>query len=379
MARVKLTEYDTKRLVFPALKVFQATTSTRSQEIIDFFGSIPLVVKVDQGIKKRGKQGLVAVNLSPPEIIGKIREWSDLQFTNFLVEPVVAHAPSAENFLSLLRTRYGWNTLYSPQGGIDIEANWDSVTSRVPRSLQAKISTLLLPNLDKLHLASLELNPFLINDHGALIPLDAAAEIDDASLGLAELAQYNLRAVADRASHPSELAIAKLDASTPASLKFKLINPQGRIWMLLSGGGASLVLADEVADLGLGGELANYGEYSGAPTADDTYTYTKIIIAQLLKSKIKNQKSLALIIAGGVANFTDVEKTFRGLIRALEEKKSLLLKAKVKVFVRRGGPNEKKGLTIMRNFLAGSQLLGSVYGHDIALTQVIQDVKGYLS
>ena len=150
--------------------------------------------------------------------------------------------------------------------------------------------------------------------------------------------------------------------------------------MLLSGGGASLVLADEVADQDMGKDLANYGEYSGAPTDDDVYSYAKIILATMLhQPSTINHRPLALIIAGGVANFTDVAKTFKGLIRALDEKQVQLRKAKVKIFVRRGGPNEENGLALMRSFLTKSKLLGSIYGHATPLTQVISEVKEYLS
>jgi succinyl-CoA synthetase beta subunit len=211
------------------------------------------------------------------------------------------------------------------------------------------------------------MNPIIVRGDN-LIPLDMAAEVDDAGSGLIP--------VGARHASPAETQIQVLDASTPASLKFKLLNKHGSIWVFLSGGGASLVIADEVADLGLGKELANYGEYSGSPSDDDVYAYSKIILAQLLKTPAK--KKQAIIIAGGVANFTDVAKTFSGLIRALDERKHDLVKAGVKVFVRRGGPNEKKGLELMRNFLTNSELLGSVHGHDVALTQVVAEVKEYL-
>ena len=148
--------------------------------------------------------------------------------------------------------------------------------------------------------------------------------------------------------------------------------------MFLSGGGASLVLADEVADLGMGAELANYGEYSGAPSNDDVYSYAKIILQQLLSPYALQHVPKVIIIAGGVANFTDVASTFHGLIRALEEQKSALKKAHVKVFVRRGGPNETKGLEMMHTFLGQSGLLGSVHGHDTPLTQVVSEVHNYL-
>merc|ERR1712000_544611 len=57
-----------------------------------------------------------------------------------------------------------------------------------------------------------------------------------------------------------------LDAKTGASLKLTVLNPNGRVWTLVAGGGASVVYADAIASAGFADELANYGEYSGAPT-----------------------------------------------------------------------------------------------------------------
>ncbi len=53
-------------------------------------------------------------------------------------------------------------------------------------------------------------------------------------------------------------------------------------------------------------------------------------------------------MGGGIANFTDVAKTFTGIIRALKEYKEPLKKHKVKIYVRRGGPNYEEGLNKMR-------------------------------
>ena len=41
------------------------------------------------------------------------------------------------------------------------------------------------------------------------------------------------------------------------------------VWTMVAGGGASVVYSDTVADYGWGGELANYGEYSGAPSTEE--------------------------------------------------------------------------------------------------------------
>lgn len=60
-----------------------------------------------------------------------------------------------------------------------------------------------------------------------------------------------------------------------------------------------------------------------------------------------------LLIGGGIANFTDVAKTFTGIIQALEEYKDKLQKNHVKIYVRRG-PNYKEGLENMRRLGSGS-------------------------
>ncbi|XP_028108045.1 ATP-citrate synthase alpha chain protein 3-like [Camellia sinensis] len=99
---------------------------------------------------------------------------------------------------------------------------------------------------------------------------------------------------------------------TSASLKFTVLNPKGRIWTMVAGGGASVIYADTVGDLGYASELGNYAEYSGAP------------------------------------NFTDVAVAFNGIIRALREKESKLKAARMHIYVRRGGPNYQTGLAKMR-------------------------------
>jgi len=374
MSRQKISEFSAKTALYSAFNLdFQGlviTQDTPVSEITNHFGDTNLVVKVDQGIKKRGKLGLVKINLKPSEIPETIAAWAKQGWNSFLVEPVYEHDSTAERYLSLIRVRSGWQINYSRSGGVDIESNWDTITTTLPTKLEAFLNTTLIPRLDSHHISFLEMNP-IVERGDKIIPLDMAVEVDSAATDLPILP--------DRLLTESENEVAILDEHTPASLKFRLINPDGRIWMLLSGGGASLVLADEVADLGLGGELANYGEYSGAPSDDDVYSYTKIILKQMLSPLTFNLGPHALIIAGGVANFTDVKKTFSGIIRALNEQANELVKAKVKVFVRRGGPNEVAGLSAMHSFLASSNLLGSVYGHDISLTRVVSDVKEYLS
>lgn len=363
MARVKVSEYQAKKLLSQELglawKGLSATSKTTTEEILKVFPQEKLVVKVDQGVKKRGKQGLVKVNLTPAEAISFIKEHPDYQ--SFLVEPMFAHEKNEEHYLSLERVREGVKTLYSDKGGIDVEENWESVTDKIPTDLKDFVKK--LSNVfEKYNFSFLEINPLVVSEEGIAI-LDGALQVDDALLG-------NFEPIEEKGKSKLEKTIEQLDKNTPASLKCKLVNPDGSIWMLLSGGGASLVLADEVADQGFGKELGNYGEYSGSPSTEDTYLYTKAVIEALASSKAPKK---VLIIAGGVANFTDIAKTFKGVIQALDEEKSTLQSQNVKVFVRRGGPNQRKGLALMETFLFKNNLLGYIKGPEVPLTDVVDN------
>ncbi len=61
--------------------------------------------------------------------------------------------------------------------------------------------------------------------------------------------------------------------------------------------------------MGFAAELANYGEYSGAPSEQQTYEYAKTVLSLIIKEK--NPDGKILIIGGGIANFTNVAATFK--------------------------------------------------------------------
>ena len=106
-----------------------------------------------------------------------------------------------------------------------------------------------------------------------------------------------------------EAYIAEMDAKTGASLKLTVLNPQGRVWTLVAGGGASVVYADAIASAGFADELANYGEYSGAPTETQTYHYARTVLDLMLRAPL-HKEGKVLFIGGGIANFTNVSLFF---------------------------------------------------------------------
>ena len=102
-----------------------------------------------------------------------------------------------------------------------------------------------------------------------------------------------------------EAYIAEMDAKTGASLKLTVLNAQGRVWTLVAGGGASVVYADAIASAGFANELANYGEYSGAPTETQTFHYARTVLDLMLRAPL-HPEGKVLFIGGGIANFTNV-------------------------------------------------------------------------
>jgi ATP citrate (pro-S)-lyase len=73
-----------------------------------------------------------------------------------------------------------------------------------------------------------------------------------------------------------------------------------------------------------------------------TYQYAKTVIDLMCRHPHPDGK--LLIIGGGIANFTNVADTLKGIIKAIKEAEAKLKENNTKIYVRRGGPNYKEGL-----------------------------------
>ena len=284
-----------------------------------------------------------------------------------------------ESYFAIERTGSGNIVSYSPEGGIDIEQNADSVKKitqeeallELPEKLSIKKEYLekILKVFDECYFSFLEINPLVVIKSTPYL-LDAAVLVDSAGEFFAQGAWSNndIREYTGHEKSEEEIALQELSQNSQASFSFTILNKDGSVWTLLSGGGASIVVADEVTNLGMGKSLANYGEYSGNPNAEETYIYTKNVLSLMLRS---NAPKKVLIIGGGVANFTDIRHTFKGVIQALGEFAEKLQKNNVKVFVRRGGPHQEAGLSMMNKFLTDHKLLGQVTDQSMVLTDIV--------
>lgn len=385
MARVSISEYKAKRLLLgSAYTGWQVDNKNARKVVLKLPKSTTFVVKVDQGVKKRFKQGLLSVNVAKDQLERHIKNYTAKGYRQFLIEPYVPHLQTAERYLSLERVREGIKILYSLKGGVDIEDSSDSVLQAtyngkleiladIERALEVNAGFLegVVDKMNALHISFIEINPLLVVDSKPIL-LDCAAMVDSTASWFVGGEWSEDDFIEAGGGSPQELAVRQLSENSPSSLTLRVLNPNGSLFMLLSGGGASIALADEAFNLGFGAQIANYGEYSGNPTLEETYLYTKQILSLLLESEAKKK---ALVIAGGVANFTDVSATFKGIIQALDECKTKLKNQKIKVYVRRGGPNEAKGLAMMKDFLASAGILGSVAGsEELLVTPVRQAV-----
>ena len=167
-----------------------------------------------------------------------------------------------------------------------------------------------------------------------------------------------------------EKYISDMDAKTGASLKLTILNSQGRIWTLVAGGGASVVYADAIASAGFVSELANYGEYSGAPTETQTYNYAKTVLDLMLRAPT-HPDGKVLFIGGGIANFTNVASTFKGVIRALREVATVLNEHKTQIWVRRAGPNYQEGLKNIKGVAQELKLDMHVFGPEMHVSGIV--------
>ena len=420
MAQKGIREYDAKRIMAKGLSKFSEGSFTFEPHQVligpdtDFkklekdnpwLKREKLVAKPDQLFGKRGKNNLLFVNKTWSEVQKWIEERMNKKttitqttgettgvLTHFLVEQFVPH--DNEYYLAITTHRDHDTIHFSTKGGVDIESVWDSVVELdipilsdisekdvkgfLPKELGDKKQHIasfikaLYNMLVEYHFVYLELNPFTFVDKN-IIPLDCVAKVDD-------YASYQCAEKWGRLKFPSPFGLEKtkeeervddLDERTGASLKLTVLNPKGRIWNLVAGGGASVIYADTVADLGFADELANYGEYSGNPSTELTFEYTKTILDLMTRNKDKKGRSKFLIIGGGIANFTDVAKTFTGIIQAIEQYAEKLKKTNVQIYVRRGGPNYKEGLENMRKMGKRIGLPVEVYGPETHMTRIV--------
>lgn len=360
---------------------------------------------------------------------GKTQQVEHVQgvLRQFLVEPFVPHPEGTEYYICINSGRDGDEILFTHEGGVDVGdvdakaekilipvdlseyPSNEEIASTLLKKVPKGVHRVLIDFISRLYavyvdsqFTYLEINPLVVipNAEGTSAEvhfLDLAAKLDQtaefecgvkwavargpAALGMPVLKgdgkvsidagpPISFPAPFGREMSKEESYIAELDAKTGASLKLTVLNSQGRIWTLVAGGGASVVYADAIASSGFSEELANYGEYSGAPTETQTYHYARTVLDLMLRAPM-HPEGKVLFIGGGIANFTNVASTFKGVIRALREYAPTLIEHKTAIWVRRAGPNYQEGLKNIKAVGEELKLNMHVYGPDMHVSGIV--------
>lgn len=428
MARKAIYESDAKLILSKELpkylgrskfdypnKIIVITPETDLESLPDKYPWLKtdkLACKPDQLMGKRGKHNLVLLNADFNGLKSFIKENMNKELVinetkgvlnRFLCEPFVPH--DKEFYVSITSDRENDIVHFSEQGGIFIEENWDKVT-HIPIPLGESISDIdfisqlpikdqnlmnviepfikaLLQLYIEMDFTFIELNPFAIKpENMAVVPLDVKARLDDTATFLHIDGWANPNNPIEFPPSfgskiaPEEAFIADLDSQTGASLKLTILNRKGRIWTMVAGGGASVIYADTVVDMGYGHELGNYGEYSGNPNKEHTQLYAETVIDLMTAESDPEGRPKIFIIGGGIANFTDVKATFSGIVAALRKKVDKLKVANTKIFVRRGGPNEIEGLKMIKQVGEELGLHLEVYDRNTHMTRIVPMALG---
>jgi len=346
-----------------------------------------LVVKAHEALGSRFKLGLVKVGLDLKEAEAATKEMIGRQVGSITVSQVIVSEliPHKDEYYCAVKSiREGTDILVANCGGIEVESNWERV-KRLSVEIGEQPSEAALEKLakdagftgsllkkmadfagkmftcfDSEDAQYLEVNPVVLREHEhELIALDAVTLLDgDAKFRHPDW-NFAFAAEFGRAYSKHEIEIMAVDSKIKGSVKFIEI-PGGDTAMLPAGGGASVYYSDAV--VARGGKLANYAEYSGDPPD---------WAVEVLTDKVCSLPGIKNIIVGGaIANFTDVKKTFGGIINGFRKAKSEGKLTDVKIWVRRGGPREKEGLDAMRT-LKDEGFDINVFDRNTPLTDIV--------
>jgi succinyl-CoA synthetase beta subunit len=389
-----------KYVGFPTAEVLGPEASAgQIQDLINRYGGVLIKPIFKGGVGKKGKAGLVG---KATDVATAMEEKERLYFAehhdghNFAKAEGVtfeSFIPSSyEIYVSISdNTRFRAPTItITHHGGVDIEdlpaekigiTPFDPLTgfkgfvvSNTLNQLNApnEIISPLVQNLPKLWdlyhnygMTMLEINPIRMmpNEKGRLVPVacdfKCSFDTDDPNW-----TRLGLPADMDASVYSDfELEVNRLRTYQGQSDVF-VLNEAGTIVPMTFGGGANSLVTE------LLGDSANIStDFGGNPPYQKMLEISRIVYKYWLK------QSNVLFIIGGKANNTDIYETFRAMADALREYFSNSGPTPLYVVVGRGGPNLIRGMGYLRDTLNALGLPYSIFGHDSAMSEVVNLAK----
>src|SRR3990172_7412791 len=144
-----------------------------------------------------------------------------------------------------------------------------------------------------------------------------------------------------------------------------VINPKGTITSPTFGGGANALVTELLGD-----RATISSDFGGNPPYEKMFQISKIVFKYWLK------QSNVLFIIGGKANNTDIFETFRAMADALRDYFQQYGPTPLFVVIGRGGPNLIRGMAYMKETLDQLRLPYRIFGHDSALSEVVNYALG---
>ncbi len=329
----------------------------------------PIVAKVQVLSGRRGKSGGIKICTTQKQLIAFCKSQFGREFLGEQIRFILLSQKieiEREHYLSITydTVRRTPSLLFCLQGGMEIEeikrTTPDAIKrlyidplvgpreKELTRILGAKggLSDFIMRFWDafsRFGCRLVEVNPLAYTSSGDYVAIDAKIILDDASF--LRNRDLNILPKGAISAIPSdrEVAAKKIDeedyrgsaGSTFIELDGSPRGEAGDIAILASGGGASLLVMDSVIEAG--GRPANYTEYSGNPPAEKVEKLTKITLGR--------EGLSGCLVAGAVANFTDIYETLSGFIAGLGQIKP---RPTYPIVIRRGGPRQPEAYEMIK-------------------------------
>ncbi len=319
--------------------------------------NLPVVLKAQVRAGGRGKAGGVKVVKELDEVEPLTDEILGLTIKGLPVRSVFVTPAlniQSEVYLSLLIDRAKRTAAFigCAEGGVEIETTakespekilrcevsvaelthlskgklMEFATRLFPDSAQAEATANIMIRMGRLFVekdaALIEINPLIVDEHGAVIALDAKMTLDDNALfrnpDIAELTDSESTDEDELAAREAGLSFIRLD---------------GAIGCMVNGAGLAMATMDIIKHYG--GAPANFLDVGGSSDPE------KVVAAFKLILKDPNVRVILINIFGGITRCDDIAK---GILTSLEE-----FETRAPIVIRLVGTNEEAGRALLKD------------------------------